>query len=277
MPVSVARPPVVVMAHGFTGTRDVALPYFAERFAHAGFAAFVFDYRYFGASGGTPRQLVDPWSQLEDWRAALAHVRTLTVVDHSRLSLWGSSLGGGHAVIIAAEEPNLRAVVAQAPLIDSRVEGEATFPGVLWAARLLLTGWSDLLWERITGEAITIPAIAPDGSFGMIVDNAAYAAFEKQGIPGTTYRNAVVARSPLTFDEYNPALQVKDIQAPGLLVASRTDRFAAFAAVEAAARVNPKLRIVTFAGDHFDVYSSPAREAVADATVAFLSPHLLKQ
>ena len=129
LPVGIASPPVVIMAHGFAGTRDVALPYFAERFARAGLAAFVFDYRYFGASGGSPRQLVDPWSQLEDWRAALAQVRRMDGVDHSRVGLWGSSLGGGHVMVIAAEEQSLRAVVAQAPLIDTSAEGEAAFPG----------------------------------------------------------------------------------------------------------------------------------------------------
>jgi dienelactone hydrolase len=124
------RPPVVVMAHGLAGTRDAALPYFAERFAAAGLAAFVFDYRGFGASGGAPRQLVDPWRQLDDWRAALASVRRREDVDGARTGLFGSSLGGGHALVVGAGDDALRAVVVQVPLIDSRVEGEATFYGV---------------------------------------------------------------------------------------------------------------------------------------------------
>jgi len=38
--------PCVVMAHGFSGTRDDALPGYAEAFAAAGMAAVVFDYRW---------------------------------------------------------------------------------------------------------------------------------------------------------------------------------------------------------------------------------------
>ena len=60
LPPGDAPRPAVVLAGGFAGTRDVGLPHVAERLARAGLAAFVFDYRGFGASGGSPRQLVDP-------------------------------------------------------------------------------------------------------------------------------------------------------------------------------------------------------------------------
>ena len=42
--------PCVVMAHGFSGTRRDRLPAYAERFADAGFAVLLFDYRGFGDS-----------------------------------------------------------------------------------------------------------------------------------------------------------------------------------------------------------------------------------
>src|SRR5581483_12171721 len=185
LPPTGGTPPVVVMGHGFAGTRDVALPLFAERFARDGIAAFAFDYRHFGASGGAPRQVVDPRTQLEDWRAALAFVRARPEVDGAKVAAWGTSMGGGHALLVAAGDPELRAVVAQAPLIDTDLEGNAGFQGVAWAARLVLTGWTDLVWSAFGGDPVTAPAIAPRGTFGMIVDDAAYAAFEKLVVSGS--------------------------------------------------------------------------------------------
>jgi len=270
-----ARPPVVVMGHGFAGTRDVALPAFAERFAREGVATLVFDYRHFGASGGAPRQLVDPWRQLEDWRAAVAWVRAQDALDGARVALFGSSMGGGQALIVAAEDPALRAVVVQVPLVDSSMEGESTFYGVGWAARLLLTGWADLLREKLTGRGIEIPAIAPAGGFGMIVDDGAHAAFEKLVEPGSTYRNAVLAHSVFTFDDWNPADQLEAIRAPILAVASRSDRFAPFAAVEALAE-RPGVTLAEIEGDHFDVYAPPVRDAAAEIEARFLREHLLR-
>jgi fermentation-respiration switch protein FrsA (DUF1100 family) len=268
-------PPVVVMAHGFAGTRDVALPWFAERFARAGIAALVFDYRHFGASGGLPRQIVDPARQLDDWRSAIAWAREQPHLDGRRLALWGSSLGGGHALTVAATEP-VTAVVAQAPLVDSTVEGEATFFGIGWLARLLLSGWGDLIASAYGGAPLTIAAIAPGDGVGMIADDAAFAAFTKLEPGAPSYRNAVAARSIFLFDDYNPAASGPTAGMPILLIASPEDRFAPYAAVEAYASRSPQVRIVPFTGDHFDVYSPPAAEQAASAAVEFLREHLFR-
>ncbi len=63
--------PCVVMAHGFSGTRDDGLPGYAEAFRDAGFVVVLFDYRHFGASTGEPRQLLSNARQLDDYRAVI--------------------------------------------------------------------------------------------------------------------------------------------------------------------------------------------------------------
>lgn len=44
--------PVIVMAHGLGGTREMRLDVYVEKFCAAGCACLVFDYRHFGASEG---------------------------------------------------------------------------------------------------------------------------------------------------------------------------------------------------------------------------------
>ena len=89
-PASPRPAPAVVLGGGFAGTRDVGLAPFAERFAAAGVAALVFDYRGFGASGGAERQLVDPWRQLEDWHAMLVALRAPRTTWMARASRSGA-------------------------------------------------------------------------------------------------------------------------------------------------------------------------------------------
>jgi uncharacterized protein len=102
----------VILAHGFCGTREARLWAYAERFSAAGIAALAFDYRHFGASGGEPRQLLSIRRQQDDWRAAIAFARAHPELDSDRLALWGTSLSGGHVVVVGSEDVRLRAIVA---------------------------------------------------------------------------------------------------------------------------------------------------------------------
>lgn len=87
--------PLLVMAHGLGAVRTMRLDAYAERFAAAGYACLVFDYRNFGDSGGAPRQLLDVNMQLADWGAAVDYAHTLAGIDRNRIGLWGTSFGGG--------------------------------------------------------------------------------------------------------------------------------------------------------------------------------------
>ena len=109
--------PIVVMAHGLSGTRRDRLGPFAERFAAAGVAALLFDHRGFGDSSGTP-DLFEPARQLDDWRAAIAQARSLPGIDAGRVATFGSSMGGGNALAAAADDERIAAAVSQVPFLD---------------------------------------------------------------------------------------------------------------------------------------------------------------
>lgn len=110
--------PVVVMSHGFGVVRTMALPAFADTIAEAGIAVLSYDHRNLGASDGTPRQEVDPWAQLADARDVISLAQGLDGVDAERLGLWGTSYSGGHALVLAATDARVRAVVRQVPTIS---------------------------------------------------------------------------------------------------------------------------------------------------------------
>ncbi len=100
--------PCVVMAHGFSATRDDSLVPYAEAFQRAGFAVVVFDYRHFAASTGQPRQLLDISREKEDYRAVVQWARDNEGIDPDRIVLWGSSFSGGLVLEVAAEDPESR-------------------------------------------------------------------------------------------------------------------------------------------------------------------------
>src|SRR6266508_2780154 len=108
----------VVMAHGFSAVKEMYLDSYAEVFAAAGLGALVFDNRNFGASDGEPRQEIDPWAQVRDYRHAITYAQTRPEVDPGRIGVWGSSYSGGHVLALGAIDKRIGCVVAQVPLVS---------------------------------------------------------------------------------------------------------------------------------------------------------------
>ena len=81
--------PAVILAGGWCYVKEIVMPYYAQAFLDAGVACLLFDYRNFGESGGEPRQHIDPWGQIEDYRNAVSYMRTLDEIDNDKLGIWG--------------------------------------------------------------------------------------------------------------------------------------------------------------------------------------------
>jgi uncharacterized protein len=110
--------PCVVMAGGWCYVKELAQPLYAKVFNQHGLATLIFDYRHFGGSEGEPRQHIDPWSQLEDYRNAISFLEGLAEVDDERIGAWGISYSGGHVLILGAIERRVRALCSIVPVID---------------------------------------------------------------------------------------------------------------------------------------------------------------
>jgi pimeloyl-ACP methyl ester carboxylesterase len=107
--------PAVVMAHGFSATRQMTIDKYAEALQSAGFAVLLYDHRGFGASDGYPSREVNPWVQTRGYLDATEFVMSLPQVDKSRVAVWGDSFSGSCACVAATIDKRIRAVVAQVP------------------------------------------------------------------------------------------------------------------------------------------------------------------
>src|SRR5207237_3267179 len=66
-----AAAPAVVMAHGYNCIKELYLDRYAAAVADAGHVVLAYDHRNFGDSDGEPRQELDPWMQVRDYRNAI--------------------------------------------------------------------------------------------------------------------------------------------------------------------------------------------------------------
>lgn len=117
-----ASPAVVTITGSGQQDRDEYIPYaggirlfrqVADTLGRRGIAVLRIDDRGIGASGGDPQNSTSA-DFADDIRAALAFLRARADIDASRLALVGHSEGGLIAPMIAATDPQLKAIVSLA-------------------------------------------------------------------------------------------------------------------------------------------------------------------
>jgi len=268
LPDGVASAPLVIMAHGFSAERTFRLPAYAERFAQAGLAVLLFDYRNFGDSDGTPRFLVDPSRHVADWRQALVFARTLPGIDTTRIALWGSSFSGGHVITLAAEDAGIKAIVAQVPYVGG-LEVKLSPGNTLKAAGSIIADKIAALF----GGSVTVPIVGPEGSFACMASSEAMQFLDIVD-DDSDWNNRVPARALVTLGAYQPRDVADKVACPALVVVGEADETTPPDLARAAAAKMPKAEVTSFDAGHFEVYLPPLFDEVVGQQTAFLVKHL---
>lgn len=255
------------MGHGFGTEWTFGTAETIRDFVSAGFAVVTFDYRHFGESGGQPRHLLLVQRQLEDWRAVLSHVREDDRINPDRLAIWGASLGGGHAMTIAAEGARVSAAVLQAPHCSAMdaMRSFPTFNALLTAQHALFD-----LYIASFGGVHKIPMINEPGRLGAVT----FANWEEEARrfipPDSAWRNEIPARSLLSLGRYSPGMSAQRIKCPVCIHYGRKDFAVPPHSVERTALKIGDVELHAYDGEHFDIYYGPLRAEITAAQVDFL-------
>jgi dipeptidyl aminopeptidase/acylaminoacyl peptidase len=262
--------PAVVLCHGYTGTRRIHLPDYAEYLSAAGYIVLAFDYRGWGDSEGPKRKLA-PYTRVADAQAALSFMASLPQVDKERLALFGTSYGAGVAIWAAAIDPRVKCLVASIGVGNGRrwmrsVRRPDEFEDLMDRAA------ADRTERALTGHSTLVPrddVLLPDRQ-SLEIGNAA-----RRNNP------AAVTELPLEFVDdtlsFNPEWIVDKI-APraALFITSDADRLVPPEETEAMyARAGEPKKLVVLKGiGHYQAYSGDALRQIMDASIAWYRGHL---
>ncbi|WP_454247692.1 alpha/beta hydrolase [Pseudomonas sp. F-14 TE3623] len=273
LPVGVEKPPVVVLGHGLGAVREMRLDAFSERFAAAGIATLAFTYRYFGDSGGRPRQLMSVKRQLADWDAALDFVKGCADVDGRRVAVWGSSFGGGHAITVASRHPELLAAISQCPFTDGLASAAALgVKGSLQVAPVLLRDFAAKLLGR---PPVMVPIAAAPGQPALMNAHDALPGYLALVPKGMVFVNHVAARVLPEIMAYRPGRSASKVKFPILFCVSTTDTVTPPEQTIALVRKAPHGETRLYSAGHFEFYMGEAFEELVKDQTQFLTKHLL--
>ncbi|GAC1420280.1 MAG: alpha/beta fold hydrolase [Burkholderiaceae bacterium] len=272
LPIGVKRPPVVVLGHGLGAVREMRLDAYSERFAAAGIATLAFTYRYFGDSGGTPRQLMSVRRQLVDWDAALDFVKTCPEIDGNRVAIWGSSFGGGHAIQVASRHPELLAAISQCPFTDGFESAAAL--GVRATLQITPVVMRDFAARLLGRPPVMVSIAALPGQPALMNAHDALPGYLALMPKGMAFINRVAARVIPEIASYRPGRRAAKVKLPILFCVSRTDTVTPPERTIAMAGRAPRGEIKLYDCGHFDFYLGEHFERAVSDQTEFLARHL---
>lgn len=263
-----SRAPTIVMAHGFSAVKENYLDKYGEVFSAAGLAALVFDNRCFGASDGKPRQHIDPWRQILDYRDAVTYASTLSEVDGARIGIWGSSYSGAHVLVVAAIDRRIKCVVSQVPLISGhrnarrliRSDMIGAVQGMFVEDRMARYAGKPWGMIPVVSNDPNVPCALPTpDSYDWFIETAKLRA--------PAWKNEVTLQSVELFTEYEPGTYIEYISpTPLLMVVAAGDHLTvADEALAAFGRALEPKKLTLLRGGHFDAYVKDFAESSSAA------------
>src|SRR5262245_45928739 len=259
----------VVTTGPLTSVKEQAAGVYARAMAERGYAALAFDHRTFGKSSGVPRQLEDPFGKAADIVAAVtalgADPRTVGLTVYGV----GVCAGGGYMAQAVADDRRIAGFAGVAGVYPDADETRASM-GERYAAAMERAQAAESRWRK-TGEAETIPAVAPDnGDVAMPLDEAyAYYGMPRGAVPNYVNGFAVQSRvSTLSFDAMRLA---GGINVPTIIIHSEKALAPAWARRFYGGLTVEKEELWLQSQGQIDFYDDPALIApAADAVVRFL-------
>ena len=268
-----SKVPCIIMANGLGGTINMGLHFYAIRYQEAGFAVFIFDYRYFGVSDGEPRQLIWIPHQLEDYSGAIKYVQGLKEIDPTKIALWGTSFSGGHVITIASRDQNIACVCAQNPGLDgqaavklARKREGFNIPLYMHAQRDIFRSWLGLSPHKI-------PIVGRPGSVALITTPDAYNIFGK--IAPANFINEACARIALYWEKYRPIEEAKNVRCPTLIqMCDKDSLLPKIMDKKIEKEFNGFTEVKHYPIGHFDIYIGRNFEKCINDQLIFLKKHL---
>ncbi|MEW6471120.1 MAG: alpha/beta hydrolase [Actinomycetota bacterium] len=261
---------VVIAVGPLTSVKEQAAGTYARAMAERGYAALAFDYRYFGESGGTPRQFESPDANIADIKsAASALVADERLADLPVFGL-GICFGAGPMMRAVAEDRRFAAVAGVAGVYTDNEKTRSAM-GAAYEATIERGRAAERAWQE-TGEAETIPAVAPDGGDVAMPLREAYEFYGTRRGQVANYVNGYAVQSfaySLPFDARHAA---DVIEVPVLVVHSETAMAPDLARAFYSALKSPKRELWLTSEGQIDFYDDPKLIAhAADAVGEFFA------
>jgi fermentation-respiration switch protein FrsA (DUF1100 family) len=246
------RLPAVVVSGAWISVKEQMAGLYAQKLAEQGFAALAFDSRYYGESGGTPRQFESPEAKVEDIKNAITYLQSLPSIDGDRISGLDICFGAGYMAKAATEDSRLKSFATVAAWLHDAATLDRVFGSEVIDQRMQAGLAAERRYAQ-TGEVETVRAFATetDPIVAMTGEPIYYGNPERGSI--REWRNEFAVKSWVGWIQFEAMALAPQVNTPALFVHSDGSALPENVKQFYSEVAGPK-QIVWLEGNHFDFY-----------------------
>lgn len=202
-----AKNPAVIVSGPMMSVKEQPQSLYAQRIAALGYVTMVFDYSYFGTSGGEPRSLEDPQMKAKDIKSAVSFLQQLSYVEKNHIAGVGICGSGSYMPLAASTDPRIKAVVSVVPFTVMNTAAEHMQLDVDKIHK------DKEAWEKGLGGPTYIVMITPGSEGGEYYYNP-------KRNKATTWKNYALSWSIDEWKNFNPEDAAEKLTQPYLVITS---------------------------------------------------------
>ncbi|MBD2772599.1 alpha/beta hydrolase [Iningainema sp. BLCCT55] len=212
--------PVVVVTGAWMTIKEQMPATYAQKLSEQGFAAFTFDFRTFGESGGKLRGFESPTEKMKDIKNAVSFLQSVNAIDSNKIVGLGICASAGYMAQVTAEDGRIKSLITVAPWIHDPAIVSAVYGGEKAVEDKIKIGKAARKQFEKTGNAEVVPAASKTNPKAPMFGEIPYYTDSQRGaIPQWSNEFAVMSWAEwLTF---NPMPQAKNINVPTLFIHSK--------------------------------------------------------
>ena len=265
-----AKLPGILMVPGWGGSKNNIGEKYAPHYAEKGFVVLTFDFKSWGESEGYllaiepltkseeskevqvktshVRDIVNPFAMSADVRAALHYLGGEPQVMPNNLGIWGTSMGGGLALVAAASDERIQALVTQMGPVNYQYNLRA------------FTSNKMRQIETLTARGIIPPFPGPESRINPLL----------KGFPDWV---AMKRFDPLSYvDKLNAPILIIDAEEESLFEREKNGQL-----MHEMIKDRIESRYITFPGKHYDMYKDKNLKAARYTALQWFVKHLKKE
>jgi uncharacterized protein len=211
--------PTVIVTGAWMTIKEQMPGGYAQKLADRGFAAFAFDFRSWGESGGKLRSFESPTVKITDIKNAVSFLQTVDAVDINRIAGLGICASAGYMAVATAEDTRIKSLITVAPWIHDPTIVETVYGGQSTVQKLIATGQAAEAKFNRTGKADYVLATSKTDKTAVMYGDIDYYQNPQRGaIPQWSNQFAIASWAEwLTF---NPMPVAQQIKVPTLFIHS---------------------------------------------------------